>query len=268
MPDTVSSNSSSRPVAIQVLTRRSVDSMLQERERQIASGLIRYTSPDHVPLLSPRLDIHVQSPGSILMPVLGGAAFKRCIFNSRLGHTFISRPISSTSRRPPRPLKKKNPGEPKDKWNYNKASFSEIPEEDVNDYKLVNANELEREMTPPGGVKMLVRDFIEDSLYNPHYGYFVKQATIFDTKSTQFDFPSLRDSTEFQEEVAKKYTAYGLDKPDGPGRQLWHTPTELFKVAYRRLFYIFVNLTLLPAVVWTGYCSLPGVGVPSQVFSI
>lgn len=199
------------------------------------AGWFGIQSLDHVPL--DRLDIHrlPGPPASILMPVLGGAAFKRCIFNSRLGHTFISRPISSTSRRPPRPLKKKNVDEPKDKWNYNKTSFSEIPEENIKDFKFVNANELEQETSPPGGVKMLVRDFIEDSLYNPHYGYFVKQATIFDTKNMQFDFPSLRDSAEFQEEVAKKYTAYGLDKPDGPGRQLWHTPTELFKVAYRRL---------------------------------
>lgn len=77
---------------------------------------------------------------------------------------------------------------------------------------------------------MLVRDFIEDSLYNPHYGYFPKQATIFNAKDTTFDFSKFRDSVEFQEEVAAKYAAYGADKHNGPGRQLWHTPTELFKV--------------------------------------
>lgn len=77
---------------------------------------------------------------------------------------------------------------------------------------------------------MLVRDFIEDSLYNPNYGYFPKQATIFNAQDIAFDFPRLRDSVEFQEEVASKYAEYGSDKHDGPGRQLWHTPTELFKV--------------------------------------
>ncbi len=171
------------------------------------------------------------------MPVLGVAALRRCISNNHSSHRFISRALSSTSRRPPEPLKRRNADEPKDKWNYNKVSFNEIPEEEVKDYKFVTANELEQEAVPPNRVKMLVRDFVEDSLYNPHYGYFVKQATIFDTKNAPFDFPSLRDSTEFQEEVAKKYSAYGLDKPYGPGRQLWHTPTELFKVAYRRLIH-------------------------------
>ncbi|KAJ7625680.1 S-adenosyl-L-methionine-dependent methyltransferase [Roridomyces roridus] len=79
---------------------------------------------------------------------------------------------------------------------------------------------------------MLVRDWIEDSLYNPNYGYFPKQAVIFDTQETTFDFPSLRNSVEFQEEVSKRYAAYGADQHQGPGRQIWHTPTELFKPWY------------------------------------
>ena len=81
---------------------------------------------------------------------------------------------------------------------------------------------------------MLVRDFIEDSLYNPNYGYFPKQATIFNANDTPFDFTTLRDSAEFQEEVASRYADYGADDFNGPGRQLWHTPTELFKVCRNR----------------------------------
>ncbi|KAF9054475.1 S-adenosyl-L-methionine-dependent methyltransferase [Panaeolus papilionaceus] len=81
---------------------------------------------------------------------------------------------------------------------------------------------------------MLVRDFIEDSLYNPNYGYFPKQATIFNAKEAAFDFNSMRDSAEFQEIVGEKYSAYGQDSHEGPGRQLWHTPTELFKPWYGR----------------------------------
>lgn len=77
---------------------------------------------------------------------------------------------------------------------------------------------------------MLVRDFIEDSLYNPNYGYFPKQATIF-TASDPIDFSAVRNATEFQEEVAKRYEAFEVDE-EGPGRQVWHTPTELFKPWY------------------------------------
>ncbi|TFK74970.1 DUF185-domain-containing protein [Pluteus cervinus] len=127
---------------------------------------------------------------------------------------------------------KKHSNEPRDKWNYNTTPFEENPSEDQLNYELVDANILEKRTSPPVGVKMLARDFIEDSLYNPNYGYFPKQATIFNIEDTAFDFPSMRNSVEFQEEVARKYAAYGADKHDGPGRQLWHTPTELFQPWY------------------------------------
>jgi hypothetical protein len=116
-----------------------------------------------------------------------------------------------------------------DKWNYSSISFNEIPSVEHVSYKRVSANDLEQETEPPYGVQMLARDFIEDSLYNPHYGYFPKKATILDTLDTSFNFPALKDSVEFQEEVGRKYAAYGIDQHDGAGRQLWHTPTELFK---------------------------------------
>ena len=77
---------------------------------------------------------------------------------------------------------------------------------------------------------MLVRDYIEDSLYNPNYGYFPKQAKIFTgIEDTVLDFSKIRDSNEFQEIVAKKYESYGSNE-NGPGIQAWHTPTELFRV--------------------------------------
>ncbi|KAH8111039.1 DUF185-domain-containing protein [Phellopilus nigrolimitatus] len=78
---------------------------------------------------------------------------------------------------------------------------------------------------------MLVRDYVEDALYNPHYGYFPKQATIFTGLEEELDFSKIRDSSEFQEVVAQKYENYGKDE-DGPGRQIFHTPTELFRPHY------------------------------------
>jgi hypothetical protein len=113
--------------------------------------------------------------------------------------------------------------------NYNSnISFDESPADHV-DYDIVTANDLEGHTAPPKCVKMLVRDFIEDSLYNPNYGYFPHQATIF-TSNKNIDFGLLRDSVDFQAEVAKRYAEYGADEENGPGKQLWHTPTELFKV--------------------------------------
>ena len=118
---------------------------------------------------------------------------------------------------------------PPDKINYNTSfGFDDAPDADHVHFRRVTANDLEKLSSPPTEVKMLVRDFIEDSLYNPQYGYFPKQATIF-TAMKPVDFNSLRDSAEFQEEVASRYARFETNE-EGPGRQIWHTPTELFKV--------------------------------------
>jgi hypothetical protein len=156
-----------------------------------------------------------------------GVGAPRCVCQ-RPTHN-LRRLFSVTASRQAKSPARRNPDEPRDKWNYNYTSFNEKPSEEHIGYKLVNANALETGTTPPRKVKMLARDFIEDSLYNPNYGYFPKQATILDTQDHIVNFTTLRDSAEFQEEVGQKYAAYGADRRDGPGRQLWHTPTELFK---------------------------------------
>ncbi|KAI0773301.1 DUF185-domain-containing protein [Trametes elegans] len=122
---------------------------------------------------------------------------------------------------------------PTDRINYNdKYSFSDTPDPEHVQYRRVTANDLEQAREPPRRVKMLVRDFIEDSLYNPHYGYFSKQATIF-TAVEPLDFPSIKNMTEFEAQVAERYAEYGVDG-DGPGKQIWHTPTELFQPYFGR----------------------------------
>ncbi len=74
--------------------------------------------------------------------------------------------------------RKKKADNPEDRINYNELSFSDVPDAEHINYKRVTANDLEGERHPPRRVKMLVRDFIEDSLYNPNYGYFSKQVNI------------------------------------------------------------------------------------------
>jgi hypothetical protein len=83
----------------------------------------------------------------------------------------------------------------------------------------------------PREVKMLVREFIDDSLYHPHYGYFSKQAVIF-SPETDFDFEKIKDNMEFLDIIADKYKEIedDMDVRDEVARQVWHTPTELFKV--------------------------------------
>ncbi|GAB7341930.1 hypothetical protein MBLNU457_g0236t2 [Dothideomycetes sp. NU457] len=81
---------------------------------------------------------------------------------------------------------------------------------------------------------MLMRDFIEDSLYNPSYGYFSKQAVIF-TPGEPFDFTKLPDEAAFQAELGRRYIEFEdkLDQKEYDAtRQVWHTPTELFRPYY------------------------------------
>ena len=81
----------------------------------------------------------------------------------------------------------------------------------------------------------------------PHYGYFSRNATIFTPPEEGYAFGSFRDTAHFQETVAERYEKeYGeleIAAQDGSkavntgglGRQVWHTPTELFKVCFSLL---------------------------------
>jgi hypothetical protein len=71
-------------------------------------------------------------------------------------------------------------------------------------------------------------------LYNPSYGYFPKEAFIY-SPSEPFDFRSMKDESEFEFQLKQRYDALedALDSKEvNIRRQIWHTPTELFKPYY------------------------------------
>ncbi|KAL1985717.1 hypothetical protein VTN96DRAFT_7465 [Rasamsonia emersonii] len=125
-------------------------------------------------------------------------------------------------------------------------------EEQLRTFPLVTAKDLRHHRERPRQVKMLTREFIDDSLYNPHYGYFSKHATIF-SPGEPFDFNNIEDGPAFHRLLGQRYTEFEdrLDEiqPDD-ARQLWHTPTELFKPYYGEAIarYLVSNykLTLYP----------------------
>lgn len=100
-------------------------------------------------------------------------------------------------------------------------------------YPVKTAEQTASLKTPPTCARMLARDYIDDSLYNPNYGYFSKQAVIF-SPEVDIDFTELRDNLEFQKLLGNMYREIEgeVDEVDEVARQVWHTPTELFKVRY------------------------------------
>lgn len=110
----------------------------------------------------------------------------------------------------------------------------EDEDHDYENYRRATAKDIAPLSELPTRTKMLVRDFIDNSLYNPNYGYFSKQAVIFSPEK-DFDFSQMRDHLHFMNLIAKKYKEIegDVDEVDEVARQVWHTPTELFKVSFR-----------------------------------
>ncbi|POW08328.1 hypothetical protein PSTT_07569 [Puccinia striiformis] len=114
--------------------------------------------------------------------------------------------------------------------------------------KLYSSEQLAKFHHPPGPSISLARDFIHDSLYNPNYGYFFNQVEIFDRTSTPTDNNT---SGSLEDELYAEYfnpksgtpqnqlliRRHHQSEEEGASsttdqRQIWHTPTELFKPWY------------------------------------
>lgn len=81
------------------------------------------------------------------------------------------------------------------------------PQEVFNEYPQTNSAKLARFKHRPSKVKMLASDFIEDSLYNPHYGYFSKEVEIFKPEKP-FDYNNIDDIDDFMDHWQKSYSRY------------------------------------------------------------
>ncbi|KAK3671250.1 hypothetical protein LTR78_008885 [Recurvomyces mirabilis] len=137
-------------------------------------------------------------------------------------------------------------------WQQRTDHFPLNKSEDFKRYPTVTSDGLRSRKERPRRAKMLMRDFIEDSLYNPHYGYFSKNVTIF-SPGAPFDFNRIPDEPEFNRLLGERYSQFEdeLDKEQfREDRQLWHTPTELFRPFYGEAIarYMVANykLTLYP----------------------
>jgi len=86
------------------------------------------------------------------------------------------------------------------------------PQQVFNQYPMTNSEKLGRLKHRPSKCKMLVSDFIEDSLYNPNYGYFSKEVEIFHSDEP-FDYNNIRDIDGFMDSWQKAYAKYDEINP-------------------------------------------------------
>lgn len=101
---------------------------------------------------------------------------------------------------------------------YNYDLFSLHPEKEHYSLPLVTAEQLAHSKTRPRSMRMLTRDFIYDSLYNPHYGYFSRQAVLLPLSkqanpndfslTSAFPFHDMKDETEFMRTVQLRYMTF------------------------------------------------------------
>lgn len=171
-------------------------------------------------------------------------------------HVAIQRRTHTTRPRTRTPASKSSPLPVKttveSSWQQRTDHFPPDRADEFQRFPTVTADQLRGRAERPRRVKMLMRDFIEDSLYNPQYGYFSKNVTIF-SPGAPFDFGAIRDEPEFYRLLGERYTRFEdeLDAEEfNETRQLWHTPTELFRPYYGEAIarYMVANykLTLYP----------------------
>ncbi|ODQ58146.1 hypothetical protein WICANDRAFT_33519 [Wickerhamomyces anomalus NRRL Y-366-8] len=192
---------------------------------------------------------------------------RRCFVGRRLlstrapgtpfAHDYTHTPIAYTHRLPPRIeadtfKDHEDVQEPKDPepqtpigqlWSSlsNDPLQGKSPSDFFYSFPLTNFKKLKKRTERPRKVRMLASDFIDDSLYNPNYGYFPKQAEIFQT-GKPFAYTDLEDTDEFVTRWKEQYDRYGKQ----PALQLWHTPVELFQPYYGEAIarYLLVNYKL------------------------
>ncbi|KAI7872018.1 S-adenosyl-L-methionine-dependent methyltransferase [Spinellus fusiger] len=109
--------------------------------------------------------------------------------------------------------------------------YSRHEEKEHSTFKRLTAQDATSQPTVPTHTKMLVRDFIDNAMYHPSYGYVSKQGDVF-SPDIEFDFPAMQSHKEFTKGLISMHKEAQATRDDTDTNQTWYTPTELFKPWY------------------------------------
>ncbi|KAK6465053.1 S-adenosyl-L-methionine-dependent methyltransferase [Scheffersomyces coipomensis] len=102
------------------------------------------------------------------------------------------------------------------------------PQMVYNEYPRTNSETAARLKIRPKGVKMTTANFIEDSLYNPNYGYFSREVNIYQPDKP-FDYNNIEDIDDFMENWNQSYKKYDNSLESAP-KQYQNKNTGVTKV--------------------------------------
>lgn len=93
---------------------------------------------------------------------------------------------------------------------YNYDIFAQEANRELTSLPLVTREQLLQSKERPRSCRMLARDFIHDSLYNPNYGYFSRQAVLLpeDDAAGRIDFNAIRNEGQFMRLIQQRYMAF------------------------------------------------------------
>ncbi|CAO1614638.1 unnamed protein product [Parajaminaea phylloscopi] len=132
-------------------------------------------------------------------------------------HSSCSRSLPASD---PESVKDAHKEEDRHRHQYNVDPFTLEPSREHYTLPFVTAHDLAKSNQRPRGVRMLTRDFIHDSLYNPHYGYFSRHAVLL-PESKQFsqsgrkgwDFAAFKNDEHFLRAVEERYIEFEKGLP-------------------------------------------------------
>jgi hypothetical protein len=98
------------------------------------------------------------------------------------------------------------------------------PKEILQQFEQKTSKDTQSYMLPPTRTKMLVRDFIDDCLYNPHYGFYAKPS-----ESVLPEFEEMEQEEDHLKYMSRLAKTHGRINHHHV-QHLRYTLTELFKV--------------------------------------